>query len=394
MKYLFVVKGYYPYVNGGSQRSVQMLSEGLIRQGDSVYVLCLSDDNERRVYRHNGVVVISLPIRNIYLPRSGVKRNFVAKILWHIIDMFNIWSVVEFYRIAKKISPDVINTNTIEGFSTGLFFVPKLVGAKLVHTLRDYYLICPRSGMFKGNENCESVCLECKLLTFHNKKMMKNVDLVLGNSDFIIESHLKNNAFRKNTPVIKQLNIMHSGVVERDGFKESGNCIFGAIGRLNKLKGMHIVVDVFKNREDSLLLAGGGDADFVETLSSNLNANSEYLGWCEPIDFYSKIDFLICPSLYNDPLPRVVYEAYSYGIPVIAADSGGTPEMVVNGETGFLYDSDNDSALGVCIDKALSISESEYFNIRRNCIEYAKKHAETPVVLSYKENVSKLFSGC
>ena len=118
------------------------------------------------------------------------------------------------------------------------------------------------------------------------------------------------------------------------------------------------------------------------------------MGWCEPIDFYSKIDFLICPSLYNEPLPRVVYEAYSYGIPVIAADSGGTPEMVVNGATGFLYNSDSNSALSDCINKALSISELEYFDMRKNCIEYAKKHAETPVVLSYKENVSKLFSGC
>ncbi len=393
MKYLFVVKGYYPNVNGGSQRSVQMLSEGLVRQGDSVYVLCLDAENEKKVYSHNGVIVISVPIRNIYLPKAGVKKSFLAKTLWHLIDVFNVWAVIEFYFIAKKISPDVVNTNTIEGFSTGLFSVPKLIGAKLVHTLRDYYLICPRSGMYKNNKNCETVCTECKLLTFNNKRMMRNVDLVLGNSDFIIDCHLQHDVFGQEAAFVKQLNIMHSGVIEKNQVKKSGNYVFGAIGRLNKLKGMHIVVNAFKDREDTLLLAGGGDSDFIGELSANLNINSKFLGWCDPIDFYSKIDFLICPSLYHDPLPRVVYEAYSYGVPVIAADSGGTPEMIEEGITGFLYRFDSPDELKNCINNALKMSETDYINMRNNCMEYSKRHAESPVILAYKENISRLFVG-
>jgi glycosyltransferase involved in cell wall biosynthesis len=44
----------------------------------------------------------------------------------------------------------------------------------------------------------------------------------------------------------------------------------------------------------------------------------------------------VVPSAAHDPNPRVVLEAFSAGVPVVAFPSGGIPEIIQDGETGFL----------------------------------------------------------
>ena len=43
------------------------------------------------------------------------------------------------------------------------------------------------------------------------------------------------------------------------------------------------------------------------------------------------------PSIWDDNSPLVIYESYALGKPVIARISGGVPEIIVNGQTGFLF---------------------------------------------------------
>ncbi len=51
------------------------------------------------------------------------------------------------------------------------------------------------------------------------------------------------------------------------------------------------------------------------------------------------VDMVVVPSRWPDPLPRSVMEAMAAGKPVVAYRTGGVPEMVVDGETGFLVES-------------------------------------------------------
>src|SRR6266511_249629 len=64
-----------------------------------------------------------------------------------------------------------------------------------------------------------------------------------------------------------------------------------------------------------------------------------WLGWVDgPIDFLRNLDLLVVPSTEFDPFPTVLLEAGREGIPVLAARVGGVPEIVVNGQTGWLYE--------------------------------------------------------
>jgi glycosyltransferase involved in cell wall biosynthesis len=62
-------------------------------------------------------------------------------------------------------------------------------------------------------------------------------------------------------------------------------------------------------------------------------------GWMkQPLDFLQDVDLLVCPSSEFEPCPLVVCEAGAMGVPVLAARSGGIPEIIADGRTGWLYD--------------------------------------------------------
>lgn len=67
---------------------------------------------------------------------------------------------------------------------------------------------------------------------------------------------------------------------------------------------------------------------------------------------YARMDVLLLPTR-RDSFPRVVMEAMSNGIPVIATRVDGLPEMVMDGETGFLVESGNIAGFASAVEHLL-----------------------------------------
>lgn len=97
------------------------------------------------------------------------------------------------------------------------------------------------------------------------------------------------------------------------------------------------------NRSNATLtIAGNGDGDYIRRLkSAYADPRIRFIGYCDASTYYSMIDWLCVPSICREALGNVVYEAIGRGIPVIAARSGGIPEMIKDRCSGFLYDSDD-----------------------------------------------------
>ena len=78
---------------------------------------------------------------------------------------------------------------------------------------------------------------------------------------------------------------------------------------------------------------------------------------------FQKADIFVFPT-YNDAFPLVTLEAMEYSLPVISTFEGGIPEIVIDGETGFLVETQNAQILadriGILLkDKKLRIEMGE-----------------------------------
>lgn len=91
-----------------------------------------------------------------------------------------------------------------------------------------------------------------------------------------------------------------------------------------------------------LVLAGSGKPDYVDTLKQlaadlGLSDQVQFTGFVEdPFPLYYAADCALICSEY-EALSRVGLEAMSTAMPLIGRNSGGTPEIIVDGQTGLLY---------------------------------------------------------
>ena len=80
----------------------------------------------------------------------------------------------------------------------------------------------------------------------------------------------------------------------------------------------------------------------------------EFTGWQDRIaPILASLDLVIVPSGAIDATPRVIMEAFAAAVPVVAFASGGIPEIIEDGVTGFLVDRPSAPALAFAIQKAL-----------------------------------------
>lgn len=132
----------------------------------------------------------------------------------------------------------------------------------------------------------------------------------------------------------------------RDVPNKNNNCFkMLFLGELGKRKGIYDLLDVVAelNEHDIQLYCGGnGDVDGILKRVKDLKIEDKfkYLGWVggdSKIDLLNKCDVFVLPS-YNEGLPISVLEAMSYGMPIVSTKVGGIPEIVLNGENGFMVE--------------------------------------------------------
>lgn len=93
----------------------------------------------------------------------------------------------------------------------------------------------------------------------------------------------------------------------------------------------------------------------------NLESNIYFLGMLteeEMVSRYLKSNLFICPSSIENS-PNSLGEAQILGVPLIASYVGGVPNMVKDGETGYLYRFEEVQMLAMLIDKVFSMQQNE-----------------------------------
>jgi glycosyltransferase involved in cell wall biosynthesis len=125
--------------------------------------------------------------------------------------------------------------------------------------------------------------------------------------------------------------------------KSSETLKFLFVGRLSPEKGCDVLIQALNKDMELTIVGDGVDRKRLEDLSRGLKVH--FLGFRNDVaNIMSEHDVVVMPS-YREGQPLTLIEACCLGLPVVASDVGGIPELIKNGENGLLCESGNSSAL-------------------------------------------------
>jgi len=176
---------------------------------------------------------------------------------------------------------------------------------------------------------------------------------------------------------------------------EEGWTLVGTLGQLIPGKGQDVLLKAAaqvlkKVPEVKFMIVGDGSPSYIknlEDLSKDLGLSGKVLftGFREDIPrIMSTLDIVVLPSTTHlEGLSRVIIEAMASSKPVIATNSGGNPEAIVDGATGILVLPEDPSSLAESI---LDLIKDE---TKRNRMgEAGRKRAEK--LFRIEMNVSRI----
>jgi glycosyltransferase involved in cell wall biosynthesis len=357
MRILMINTLYPPLAVGGAEKSVCLLAEALVRSGDQVAVVSLHPEPQETVEIQNDVRVYRLPMDDRYWPfDGGKKRGKAARLWWHMGEAWNIRAAERVGRILDQERPDVVHSNNLCGFSVAVWREVKKRKIRLVHTLRDYYLLCSRSALFREGSVCIRRCTDCKALTANRRPASHLVDAVVSISEYVLNCHTQSNYFA-GSPSAVIYNIGGANTPSSPRSHREDRLIFGCIGRLEDEKGIRVVLEATQRLSVPnwrLRIAGVGLNGYVDALKQRFpDPRIEWLGFTSPQQFYASIDVTIVSSVWPEPLSRAVIETFASGKSAICAQSGGIPEIANMGRVVATYPAKDSRVLAEIMDGAM-----------------------------------------
>ena len=144
----------------------------------------------------------------------------------------------------------------------------------------------------------------------------------------------------------RSLQEMEAEAGRRISLPAGGAPVLACIGSFEHRKGQALLFDAVSQLAKSALpdiqLALVGDGPDEEKLKSLVHAleleeHVFFIPFTQHPEFiFECVDLTIFPSIEREGLPNVILESMAMGTPVIATQVGGIPEIIDNGETGFL----------------------------------------------------------
>lgn len=198
----------------------------------------------------------------------------------------------------------------------------------------------------------------------------------------------------------ERLDIVYNGVPDRGIFPRppSRVPVIGVVGRIEPEKGqlefVRAVRLVHSKLPNSRFVVVGApllsksDIYLRQTVEESTGLPITFTAWQDDItSVLHDLDILVVPSCSYDATPRIVMEAFSAGTPVVAFSSGGIPELIEDGRTGFLVNTRSPEALAHRILQVLHASE----NIRVEVATNARSKWDTDFRIEhYRERICEI----
>lgn len=365
MKIMHVQEWYGPGGGGGTEQSVPNLCSLLEERGHQTVVLYGTDTGELPRVPGRNVYQIPRLCFHTFLPNPGKIRRAL--------------------EIVRKEDPDVLHLHLIDD----VFLAKQLIRRKpcvlFIHNhnvtcvsgtrfLRRMGRICPRRGglpclYYAFAAGCNTrrpwPLLYSFFRYYYVRSIAKKVKIIGVDSEYMKESLLRSGLGAESiyvTPTVTEL----PEAIDADYYPRENRILF--VGRITAEKGLEFLLRSlqFVKSSYALVVVGDGYAlPHARKLADHwgLGGQVRFEGHVSKKDldgYYREASVVVVPSVYPEPLGLVGPEAMAHARPVVAFKTGGIPEWLSDGETGFLVDRADTRSMGERIDlllrdKALAI---------------------------------------
>jgi glycosyltransferase involved in cell wall biosynthesis len=366
MRVLHLSSLYPPHIVGGAEKSVALLAEQLASMGHQVGAACIERKGVPKTMQ-NGVAVYRMPHSNSFWLEDWPEHSRGERLWQKLQQQWNTKIEAEFDRIVEDFKPDIINTHSMVDISTLVWRAARRHGVPVVHTLRDYDMLCGNAGMFRHGHLCSHWHFGCRIVNLSKLWTNKWVSAVVGVGQATLDMHL-DHGFFSHLPPERKLVIWNGAIVPdeaahaRDTFDRSQQPMtFGYLGRVNVEKGVDTLIDAFRrigagNWRVRIAGQAPDSLDYFKKRAEGLPI--AFVGWADPFEFFRELDVLIVPSIWAEPLPRAILESYAIGVPVIGSNSGGIPDLIGPNNHSWLFEPGNAEDLAAKVERVLKDGRS------------------------------------
>lgn len=267
----------------------------------------------------------------------------------------------KFSMLLDDFQPDIVHLHNIHSqLSPVIAELAKRKGSKVLWTLHDFKLLCPRYDcLYQGKKVCEAcftdkhkvVDYKCmknskvasylaymEALKWTHERLEACTDLFVCPSQFMADKMVQGGFDRKK--IYPLCNFIDVEKCWKDDYEKEDYYCF--IGRLSHEKGVKTLIEVGNGLPYRLVIIGGGllEAEMKAIAGKNI----EFAGfrqWEEIKDIVGKARFSVIPSEWYENNPLSVIEAQCLGTPVLGARMGGIPELIEEKVTGMCFESKN-----------------------------------------------------
>ena len=354
MRILFLQDDFPPRSFGGAGISTHELAVGMKEAGHNVFVITTCRDKNDAGEEDCD----DLKVFKIASNYSGKWRPYVS--------LYNRPVVRQVEELLKKIEPDVVHANNIHFYlSYYCLKLAKRYAKVVIFTARDamtFNFGKLETKRYLENFDCHTTWLDHlqqakkrwnPFRNFFIRRYLKYADKKIAISK-ALEKALEQNS-------ISNVDVIYNGInadewhINQDavaGFQMKHNLLNKKVlffnGRLSASKGgaktVEALTGIVKEIPDGVLLVAGIIDEYAYAMkeyAQNLGIEKHliFTGWIERDEIkvaYAASDIVLMPSICFDAFGRVNIEAMASRKPVVGTCYGGTPEVVVDGVTGYI----------------------------------------------------------
>lgn len=224
-------------------------------------------------------------------------------------------------------------------------------------------------------------------------------------------------SFRKKNPSLHFIATIYHGLdLNIYKFSSESDDHFLFMGRIVEEKGLPTAIKIILNLNLNLKIgiqSGKKDREGAYYTSSILpllkEPNIQQIGFLDvnsKVEAYKRAKALLFPIEWEEPFGMVLIESMACGTPVVAFARGSVPEIVKDGETGFIVNSSDSDKRGdwvikktgiegltEAVKRIYSMPQNEYQSMRRNCRKHVEeKFTVEKMVDGYEQVYKKVLS--